>query len=67
MTIYQMDDDTYDTLSAMQRRLHNMQRPMTFGEQRDFAERWRLFMARIYKMEEETPMLVSRRPYNDIP
>jgi hypothetical protein len=48
---YVMDADTYWKLRHLQQRLHNMTRTMTFGEQRDFAETWRLAMQEITRDE----------------
>ena len=51
MPIYVMDDNTYWTLQRLQYRLHNLTRPMTFDEQRDFAETWRLVMEQIERQD----------------
>ena len=52
-TVYMMDADTYWKLFHLQRRLHNAQRAMTFDEQRDFAETWRLAMEEIEKQDKQ--------------
>lgn len=47
MLIYSMDQETFDKLTRLQRQLHDRLNTMTFGEQRDFAETWRLTMREI--------------------
>ena len=46
MITVMFDQHDFLLIEDMQQQLHNMERSMTLDDQRDFAERWRLLMAR---------------------
>jgi hypothetical protein len=45
------DPEDFELLSQLRQKLHNAQRSMTFDEQRDYAERFRLLLERAVEID----------------